>query len=634
MRPPPDLTVSQWADRYRYLSAEASAEPGRWSTARAEYQRGIMDAVCDPLIEMVVCMKSAQVGWTEIINNVVGYHIDQDPAPALVVQPTVEMGEAWSKDRLAPMLRDSPALRGKVGDAKAKKSGQTLRQKTFPGGHLTIAGANSPASLASRPIRVVLFDEVDRYPASAGREGDPVTLGRKRTSTFWNRRILVGSTPTIGGSSRIEKAYEASDQRRYWVPCPHCEQPQVLQWKNVRWTDADATTAAYHCEACGAAWSDTERWSAVRFGEWRAGAPFKGVAGFHINELYSPWRRLEETVADFLEAKAGGVDQLKAWKNTALGEPWEDAGEAPEWERLVERREAFPMGQVPRRAVVLTAGVDNQAAPERLEFALWAWAPGYESWLVFTVQIMGSPSSAEAWDEVAALLAKDWPREGGGTMRIAKLAVDTGGQHTQGVYAQLRRLRDPRIMPVKGTSGWNKASPVTGPTPVDITAGGKKIARGLRLWTVSVDVFKAEFYRQLWLNRLDDGGFPPGWVHLPEGSDVEEVKQLVAEQLVQVKNRQGFARLEWRPTRPRNEQLDMRVYARAALSLLGSDRYSDRFWTEAAKTYVVDPPSPPAPIVKAQGAAPAAAALPVAVVEPAPVDRQQAIRRSIIKRLA
>ena len=179
-KPPPKLTVSQWADRYRQLSAEASAEPGRWHTSRAEYQRGIMDAICDPLVEMVVCMKSAQVGWTEIVNNVVGYHIDQDPAPTLVVQPTVEMGEAWSKDRLAPMLRDSPALRGKVGDAKSRKSGQTLRQKTFPGGHLTIAGANSPASLASRPIRVVLFDEVDRYPASAGREGDPVTLGRKR----------------------------------------------------------------------------------------------------------------------------------------------------------------------------------------------------------------------------------------------------------------------------------------------------------------------------------------------------------------------------------------------------------------------------------------------------------------------
>ena len=403
---------------------------------------------------------------------------------------------------------------------------------------------------------------------------------------------------------------------------------QTLRWSNVKWTDEDAATAAYHCEACGAAWSDGERWAAVRLGEWRAGAPFKGVAGFHISELYSPWRRLAETVGDYFEAQKGGVEERKAWKNTALGEEWEDAGEVPDWERLVERREVIPLGLVPRRAVVLTAGIDNQASPERLEIAVWAWGPGYESWLVYTAQIMGSPSDDAPWNEVAALVAKDWPREGGGSMRIGKLGADTGGQHTQGVYAQLRRLREPRIMPVKGVSGWNKVSPVTGPTPVDITAAGKKIKQGLRLWTVSVDVFKAEFYRQLWLSLLDEGGFPPGWVHLPDGISVEEVKQLVAEQLVSVKNRMGFARLEWQPVRPRNEQLDMRVYARAALSVLGSDRYGERFWAEAAKAYVVEPPPPEPPVTTVEGVEPPPTK-PVARETP-----QQALVKSIIKRLA
>ncbi len=631
--PPPRLTVSEWADRYRFLSPEASAEPGHWNTARAEYQRGIMDAMCDPLVDMVVCMKSAQVGWTEIIGNVVGYHVHQDPAPILVVQPTVEMGEAWSKDRLAPMLRDSPALRGKVGEAKSRDGGNTLRHKSFTGGHLTVAGANSPASLASRPIRVVLFDEVDRYPPSAGREGDPVTLGRKRTATFWNRRILLGSTPTVAGKSRIEKAYAESDQRRYWLPCPHCETMQTLRWERVIWTDGNAASAAYHCETCGAGWTDAQRWAAVRLGKWRAGAAFKGVAGFHISELYSPWRKLSETVSDFLEAKAGGIEMLKAWKNTALGEVWQDVGEAPEWERLLERREAADMGVVPRRAVVLTAGIDNQAAPERLEWAVWAWAPGYESWLVDTGQIGGSPASAEAWDAIAALLAKDWPRDGGGMMRIAKAGADTGGQHTQGVYAQLRRLRDSRLMPLKGVPGWNKASPVAGPTPVDVTAGGKKIARGLRLWTVAVDVFKAELYRRLWLKPNEDATLPAGWVHLPVGMAAEQIKQLVAEQLVTVNNRHGFARQEWQKLRA-NEQLDMAVYARAALSVLGSDRYGERFWVEAAKTYVVEPPEPVAPVVTAQGHAVTAQPVVNPKVEPSPPEKTKAAIRSIIKRLA
>ena len=564
--------------------------------------------MCDAEVEVVVCVKSAQVGWTEIINNVVGFHIDQDPGPMLVVQPTLEMGEAWSKDRLAPMLRDSPALRGKVGDAKARTAGQTLRQKTFPGGHLTIAGANSPSALASRPIRLVLFDEVDRYPPSAGREGDPITLGRKRTATFWNRRILLGSTPTIAGSSRIEKAYAESDRRRFWIPCPHCDQMQVLRWENVVWTDDDPASAHYHCDGCGAAWTDGERAAAVSGGEWRASAPFKGVAGFHISELYSPWRRLAETVADFLEAKAGGVEQLKAWKNTALGEVWQEAGEAPEWERLVERREPFDMGVVPRSAVVLTAGVDNQSSPERLEVVVWAWAAGYESWLVDWQSINGSPASAETWDALAAVLNKDWPREGGGTMRISRVGVDTGGNFTQDVYANLRRLHDPRLMPLKGLSGWNKASPITGPTPVDVTAAGRKIKRGLRLWTVAVDMFKAEFYRRLWLTPAEDGSRPSGWVHLPLGLDVEQVKQLVAEQLVTVKTRSGFSRQEWQPVRQRNEQLDMRVYARAALSVMGSDRYGERFWLAQADDLA---PTPEVEADPAEGASPTTPADPI-----------------------
>lgn len=602
MAPPPKLTVSEWADRFRFLSPESSAEPGRWDTARAEYQRGILDAVSDPRVETVVIMSSAQVGKTELINNLIGYHVHQDPAPILVVHPTTEMGEAWSKNRLAPMLRDSPALRGRVAAARSRASDNTVREKKFPGGSLSIVGANSPAGLASRPIRVVCCDEVDRYPASAGTEGDPVTLGRKRTATFWNRKVVLVSTPTIKGVSRIEAAFEASDKRRFWVPCVHCGEFQTLQWPQVRWDADDATTARYHCAECGAGWTDTERWAAVRRGVWRAEGEFRGTAGFHLNELCSPWRRLDETVSEFLAAK-DRPETLKAWVNTALGETWQEQGDAPEWQRLAERREDYRLGTVPEAAAVLTAGVDVQ--DDRLECDVWAWGEGFSSWLVDHVSIAGSPREAETWMRLSEILNRAWPRQGGGLVRIGRACVDTGGRDTAAVYGHLRGLADSRIAPVKGVEGWNKAAPVQGPTPVDAQVNGRKLRRGLKLWTVSVSTWKADLYRRLWLKRTEAEEYPRGWVHLPQGVEIEWVKQLVAEQLRTVTDRRGFQRQEWAKLRDRNEALDCAVYARAALWLMGADRYGDRFWRQAADAIEPEPVPvavtvpPAAPVVTA-----------------------------------
>jgi phage terminase large subunit GpA-like protein len=274
--------------------------------------------------------------------------------------------------------------------------------------------------------------------------------------------------------------------------------------------------------------------------------------------------------------------------------------------------------------VVLTAGLDNQAQPERLEIAVWAWGPGYESWLVDTRQINGSPGAAEPWDEVAKILNTDWPREGGGTMQIAKACADTGGQHTQGVYQQIRRLRDPRLIGIKGVPGWNKAAPVNGPTMVDVTERGKKIKRGMRLWTVAVDVFKSDLYRLLHLTRGDAAGYPAGWVHLPQGMDTEQVKQLVGEQLITVQSRLGYTKLEWQKLRA-NEQLDMRVYARAALTVLGSDRYGDRFWNRFTRGDAPElEPDAPAPI----------AVSPVASVTTPPPRDFRALARRLVSRTA
>lgn len=575
----------------------------------------------DPAVHTVVVSKSAQVGWTECLNNIVGFHVACDPWPLMVVMPTVELGEDWSKRRLAPMLRDTPVLRQTAAAAKGRSSGNTTLLKEFPNGSLAIVGANAPSGLASKPIRILICDEVDRYPPSAGTEGDPITLARKRTNNYWNRKILLGGTPTIKGASRIETAFEASDKRRYWVPCPHCGEFQTLAWPRVKWTGDDPETARYHCGGCGAGWTDAERWAAVREGEWRAEAPFKGTAGFHINELASPWRRLAETVGDFLDA-VKKPDMHKAWVNTALGETWQEAGEAPEWERLLERAEPYPMGVVPIAALVLTAGVDVQ--PDRLECDVWAWGPGLESWLIESRSFSGNTSEEQVWDDAEGWLGGDWPHEGRAQrIGIRKIAVDTGGKDTQATYKALRRWRDERVVPVKGVEGWNKASPVNGPTYVDVTAGGRKLKRGLQLWTVAVSTLKQEFYRQLWLARTEAGAYPPGWVHLPEGLEAEAFKQMVAEQLVTTKDRRGFAKQEWQKLRERNERLDCRVYARAALIQLGSDRYGERFWTMLARSLPV-PAMTPAP--QSLGEAPVAPP----TRSPAPLIRTRArvFRRS------
>jgi phage terminase large subunit GpA-like protein len=328
--------------------------------------------------------------------------------------------------------------------------------------------------------------------------------------------------------------------------------------------------------------------------------------------LYSPWRRLSETVGDFLAAKSR-PEMLKAWKNTALGEVWQEAGEAPDWERLIERREQFPMAVVPSQAVVLTAGVDNQN--DRLELAVWAWAPGYESWLVDARVFDGHPGENAVWDRLAVELGRQWPVDGGGSMQISRVGIDTGGSYTTAVYSQIRRLRDPRIVPLKGVEGWSRAAPVNGPTLVDVLENGRKLKRGLKLWTVSVSTFKSDLYRRLWLSRGDGIGFPAGWVHLPEGLDAEQVKQLVAEQMVTVKDRRGFARMEWHKLRDRNEQLDMAVYARAALSVLGSDRYGERFWSRFRKSTEAPQPVVELPQAAIPVAHPAAPQPPVTMVK-------------------
>jgi phage terminase large subunit GpA-like protein len=334
IRPDPLVSVSEWANTNRVLSQTASSEPGRWRTDRTPYLREIMDCLSPSNhTEKVVFMKGAQIGGTEAGNNWVGYIIDQAPGPLLVVQPTVEMGKRWSKGRLAPLIEDTPCLRGKIKDPRSRDSGNTVQSKEFRGGIVVVTGANSAVGLRSMPVRYLFLDEVDAYPGDADGEGDPVSLAIQRTATFARRKILLVSTPTIQGISRIEMEYENSDQRQFHVPCPNCNELQVLVWPQVQFDDVNG--AFYKCISCSQKIEEFEKTEMLQRGQWIAKFPDRSVAGFHISSLYSPvgWFSWQQAVTNFKQAQKNET-LLKVWVNTTLGEPWVDRGEAPDWERL------------------------------------------------------------------------------------------------------------------------------------------------------------------------------------------------------------------------------------------------------------------------------------------------------------
>ena len=551
---PPRQTISEWADQNRVLSSESSAEPGQWSTSRAEYQRGIMDAISDIDCEEVTVVASSQVGKTEVINNAVGYFVDKDPCPILLLQPTVEVAKSWSTDRLTPMLRDTPCLRGRVSDVK--DSGNTVLHKAFPGGHITMAGANSPASLSSRPIRIVLLDEIDRYPFSAGVEGDPVKLATKRATTFWNRKIIKCSTPTIKGQSKIEASFQRSDRRFFYVPCPKCGSFVRIEWANVKWDkmesdDESAETARYVCPKCGGEWNDVERWHAISLGEWRATAPFRGHAGFALWEGYSPWTKLSAIVKDFLDAKSD-PEKLKTFVNTSLGESWEDKGERVDDDVLLARRENYTAA--PPEVVVITAGVDVQ--DNRLEVDRIGWTVTGQSYGLGKKVLLGDPMAPRVWEELDELLLTPLPHDLVREMEISACCVDSG-YLTQmvGKFCQERWNR--RVWAVKGVAGEGK--------PILKKAPGKLKKTALDFFMVGSDTVKDVIYRRL---KIDDP-MAPGYCHFNMEYDENHFRQLTAEEKkISYKNGRKTAYYALRPGRRRNEALDIFGYAMAALEAL------------------------------------------------------------------
>ena len=551
MKPPTDLKLDEWADKYRRLSAESSAEAGIWNTNRAAYQRGMMQAISDPTIENVVFMTGAQVGKTEIINNAIGYFIHNQPSPMLVVQPTLEMAKMWSNDRLAPMLRDTPVLKNAVKDARSRDSGNTLYQKSFSGGYIAIVGANSAAGLASRPVRCVFLDEVDRYPHSAGSEGDPIDLARARTKTFsYNRKIVMVSTPTNKGASRIEAAYEESDQRMYFVPCPDCDHKQTLKWSQVKWEQDKPETAHYICEECGSVWDEAKRLRAIRFGEWQATAPYTGTAGFHLNGIYSVWVGLDRAAKEFLAAKKL-PDTLRVFINTYLAESYEQEGERVDDYAVAERAEVFG-DRLDSRIQVITAGIDTQ--DDRLAIEVVGHGRDEETWSLSYKELYGDPSTPQLWQDLDNELKATYITEDNRKLDIRAACIDSGGHYTQAVYNFVRSREGRRIFAIKGMAGESR--------PIVSRPSRNNIGK-IRLFTLGVDNIK-----ELIFSRLKITIEGAGYCHFPNDRPDEYFKQLAASEKIVTKFHKGFPRREFVKTRTRNEALDCRVYAIGALAIL------------------------------------------------------------------
>lgn len=559
------MTLSQWSDEFAYLSAESSAQEGRWRTL--PYQRAIMDAMTDPTLERVVFMKSARVGYTKMLNNLVAYHIHQDPCPIMVVQPTIDDAEGYSKEEIAPMLRDTPALQGLVADSKAKDTNNTILNKSFPGGVLSLVGANSPRGFRRVSRRVVLFDEIDGYPPSAGAEGDQIKLGIRRTEYYWNRKIVMGSTPTIDGVSRVQRAFDETDQRRYFVPCPHCGSLQYLKWANLKWPNRDPLKAGYECEHCAGFIQHSQKYDMLEAGQWQATAEGQpGVAGFHIWAAYSysPNASWGQLASEWVEAQ-GNPEALKTFVNTVLGEVWKEKGEKV-GDTVLEARAAeddYAADPLPDGVVLLTAGTDVQG--DRLETEVVGWGSGEETWSIDYIVTRGDPTSDDVWRmHDLNVLNRIYTRADGVQLRVARCCVDTGGSSTAKTYEQVgARLAGGVLLAAKGRGG--DGLPIIGsPTRSNLA----------KIPLYPIGTFTA---KDLVLGRLKVDEPGPGFCHFPKRYTTDEFfrangvrffKGLSSEEVRTKINKKGFTVREWIKVYERNEPLDCRVLAVAAFASL------------------------------------------------------------------
>lgn len=549
LKPPENLTVSQWADKYRILDAKTSAEPGPWRTARTPYLQGIMDAFNDPEIEEIIFVKPTQVGGTESLQNIVGYIIAQDPSPTLIVYPTLELAEYTSKNRIQPMINLCPILLEKYQDKESK-----ILELQFEGMYIVLSGANSPASLASRPIRYLLMDEVDKYPASSGKEADPRSLARERTKTFaHNKKIFQTSTPTRKNGPIWQEWENADDQRRYYVPCPHCGHYQTLRFKQIKWSESAKTpeeaqaTAYYECEQCHGIITDGHKPGMLRAGRWesekKAGTR---KTAFHLNALYSPWVRFGDVAYEFMRSK-DIPELLMNFVNSWLAEPWEQTEAKMNADLVLERQSEYEEGIVPDGTLLITAGVDVQK--DHFYYTIRAWGASMTSWNI-------AHGVADTWDEIEYIMNLPYKDRQGNIYQVNLCAIDSGDR-TDEVY-EFCAINQEWAVPVKGSS-----SPLLSRYRIStIDKVGSK-AYGMRLYIVD-----SHQYKDMIAGRIRRPNGPGSWM-VYKGCDREYAEQICAEEKV-IERRNGREIEVWKPKSSHiaNHYLDAEVYAALAADLL------------------------------------------------------------------
>lgn len=575
LKPLPKTSVSQWADNYRMLSSGISAEPGKWKTSRAPYQKDIMNAFTEPGIHRVVVKSSSQIGKSDMMNNVIGRFAHLDPCAIMMIQPTIDMAQDYSKTRIAPMIRDTKVLNNLFYDVKSRDANNTILSKVFPGGRLIMCGANSPAGLASRPIRILLADEVDRFPDSAGTEGDPVDLAAKRMTTFRNSCMGLFSTPTNEGSSRIDEEYLAGTQEEWQHKCPNCGEYHLLRhidmtvdYKEIKTPGGKKTVIVndvkWRCPHCGFSFSEKEmKQTPQKYISRNADALKNGIRSFFVNGFTSPWMIWSKIMREWLEAK-GDPEREKVIMNTVFGESYKQKGAFEDEQIFLRRRESYG-AELPNGVLLLTAAIDTQ--DNRLEYEVVGWGKEEECWGIRKGIVLGAPNQARTWKEIDNILDKTYHFADGKGLKVVRTFIDSGGHYTSDVYNYCQKNFHKQRFAIKGRGG---------PGIPLIYKIAKANNAKAPLILLGVDDGKQQIMDRL---SIDSPG--PLYFHFPQDEGIKELsnrgyddlyfKGIISEHK-KVYKRNGVLREVWETTKNvRNEPLDLRNYNLACMKSLKPD---------------------------------------------------------------
>ena len=555
IKPAPDLKVWQWAEKFKVLSNVETSTPGPWDNERTPYLVEIMERLTDPSASKIAICAARQMGKSSVFLNYLGYLIFINPSSIIVIQPSVDLAEKFSKARVASMFRDTACLKGLVPDDKSRESSNKILYKECLGMLLIMTGANSTAGIISMPVPILYFDEIDQYPENLSKQGDVISIAEKMQTNYPNRRSIYTSTPTIKDHSRIEELFEASTKHRWSHKCPSCG-----EWSQFSWRRLNFEALKMGCPYCEELHTRQE-WEAGG-GMWIAENPEERIIGYHINALDHPIDTWEKLVEEFVEANAaakkGNYSLLIAFVNGRLAETWELKGEVVESHVLEGRREIYS-AELPDGVCVLTMGVDTQ--DNRLAYEVVGWGMGYESWGIEYAEIFGDPRKGEVWNRLDDVLSRAWSYGNGKRIRISRAAVDTGGHMTPQVYEYCKLRQSRGVYPIKGQAG--DKLPLTRPS---------KVSREKGLFIVGVDGIKADTMSWLGIEQHGDGycHFPKDIDDIPvNGYDAVYFEMLTAESRIKITNKKGFAVYEWhKAAGARNESFDCRIYARAALRIM------------------------------------------------------------------